>query len=111
MSPQEILVIVALTAYAIYKQSIRHPVVGKTRFKLAVIYAIVGLAVGGFYMPPSASAWLILGLSLAASALVGVARGRLSKVWREPDGQVFVQGTPLTIGLFVALIAGPNAID
>lgn len=110
MSPLEILIIIALTIYAIYKQSVRHPVVGKTRFKLALIYMVVGLVVGGFYMPSSGTSWAVLVASLAASAVVGVARGRLSKVWRESDGQTFTQGTPLTIGLFLLLIAGKFAI-
>lgn len=39
MSSTEILVIVALTIYAIYKQSVWHEVTGKSRFKLAPIYA------------------------------------------------------------------------
>ncbi len=104
MSPHQILLIVALTVYAIYKQSIRHPVVGKTRFKLALIYSVIGLVVGGFYLPASAMSWAILGIGVAASAAVGIARGKLSKVWREPDGQIYTQGTPLTIGLFVLLI-------
>ena len=106
MSPQEVLIIIALTGYAIYKQSIRHPVVGSTRFKLALIYMGVGLVVGGFYLPADSTAWAVLGASVAASAVVGIARGRLSRVWREPDGQAFTQGTPLTIGLFLLLIAG-----
>ena len=32
MSPTETIAIVAMTIYAIYKQSIKQPVVGKTRF-------------------------------------------------------------------------------
>ena len=110
MSPQEILIIIALTVYAIYKQSTRHAVVGRTRFKLALIYMVVGLVAGGFYMPANSTAWTVLGASIAASAVVGIARGQLSRVWREPDGQAFAQGTPLTIGLFLLLVAGKFAI-
>lgn len=110
MSPQQILIIIALTGYAIYKQSIRHPVIGKSRFKLALIYIVIGLVVGGFYLPASAVSWTILGISVAASAGVGVVRGKLSKLWREPDGQIYTQGTPLTIGLFVLLVVAKFAL-
>ena len=110
MSPTEIIAIVAMTIYAIYKQSIKHPVVGKTRFKLALIYGIVGLSVGGFYLPPSAMAWAILLVGVLLSIGVGVARGKLSRVWKEADGTVFSQGTPLTIALFLALIGAKFAI-
>ncbi|MDM0115426.1 hypothetical protein QTI66_24970 [Variovorax sp. J22R133] len=110
MTPTQILALVALTFYAVYKQSTRHEIIGKTRFKLAAIYIGVGLVTGGFYLPPSATAWSILGGSVLASVLVGVARGRLSKVWAEPDGRIHCQGTPLSIGLFLALIAAKYAL-
>ncbi|MET0542178.1 MAG: hypothetical protein ABWZ88_10515 [Variovorax sp.] len=110
MTPTQILVIVALTVYAIYKQSVAHPVNGKSRFKLAIIYCIVGLISGGFYLPPSGLSWTILLGSLLLSAVVGVARGRLSKMWIAADDQVMVRGTPLTITLFVLLIAAKFAI-
>ena len=109
MSPLQILVLVALTAYAIYRQSIRHEVVGRTRFKLAIIYAVVGLLAGGFALPQDAAAWLGLGASLGASVVVGLARGRWTRLHREPDGRVFSQGTPLTVGLFLLLVGGKFA--
>ena len=110
MSNTEIIAIVALTIYAIYKQSVKHEVNGAARFKLALIYGIVGLSVGGFYLPPSPTSWLILCGGMLLSVIVGVARGKLSRVWREPDGKVFVQGTPLTIALFLMLIGAKFAI-
>lgn len=110
MSPTQIIAIVAMTIYAIYKQSIKHPVVGKTRFKLALIYGIVGLSVGGFYLPPSATSWAILLAGILLSIVVGVARGKLSRVWKDANGTVFSQGTPLTITLFLGLIAAKFAI-
>jgi hypothetical protein len=110
MSPQEILIILALTAYAVYKQSAPHPVLGKTRFKLALIYGAVGLAVGSFYLPPSATSWVILLGSLLLSAVVGVARGHLSALWIEPCGQIMTRGTPWSITLFLLLIVAKFAI-
>lgn len=110
MSPQEILIILALTAYAVYKQSVPHPVIGKSRFKLALIYGIVGLGVGGFYLPPSTTSWMILLGSLLLSVAVGVSRGRLSELWTEPGGQLMTRGTPWTIALFLLLIVAKFAI-
>ena len=47
MSIVEILILVAMVGYAIYRQTQQHEVVGSSRFKLAIIYAVVGLVVGG----------------------------------------------------------------
>lgn len=109
MSGPQILMLVALSAFAVYRQSVRQPVIGRTRFKLAVLYAIAGLVVGGIYLPPDARSWAVLAVSLLASVAVGIARGRLTRLFREPDGRVFSQGTPVTIGLFLLLVAGKFA--
>jgi hypothetical protein len=104
-SPTEILIIAALCLYALYRQSIRDEVTdGRQRFKLALIYGIVGLSVGGFYLPPSPVSWGILAFGMLLSTMVGVARGRLTRLWIEPDGRMYRQGTPLTIALFVLLV-------
>jgi hypothetical protein len=108
MSPFAIVALLALTGYAIYRQSQRHEVTGQGRFKLAIIYAVVGLAVGGFSRPDGAAEWTLLIVSLALSVAVGLARGRLTRMWTEPgpDGtRVWAQGTALTIGLFLGMVA------
>ena len=108
MSPIEILALLAMTGYAIYRQTQRHEVIGSSRFKLAVIYAVVGLAVGGFSRPDTAAEWGLLVASLVLSVVVGLARGRLTRLWPEdtPDGRrVFSQGTAVTVGLFLGLVA------
>ena len=51
MSPVEIVAIVALVCWALYKQTHVSPVTEKGRFKMALIYGIVGLCVGGFDLP------------------------------------------------------------
>ena len=108
MSPLAIVALLALTGYAIYRQSQRHEVAARGRFTMAIIYAVAGLVVGGFSQPDSAAEWALLIISIALSVGVGVARGRLTRMWTEdrPDGRhVIAQGTVVTIGLFVAMVA------
>ncbi len=103
MSPLSIAALIALCGYAIYRQSIRHEVTGHNRFKLAIIYAVAGIVIGGFSRPSSAAEVGLLVLSLVLSLVVGLARGRLTRLW-VADGKVYSQGTALTIGLFIALV-------
>jgi len=110
MSPTEIIIILALTGYAIYQQTRKHQVTGQNRFKLAIIYGVVGLIVGGIYLPRNAAAWGLLVLSIALSAGVGLLRGRKTRVWAAADGHVYSQGTVLTISLFLGLVAAKFAI-
>ena len=110
MSVIEIVVLLALTAYAIVRQTRRHEVVGSSRFTLAVIYAVVGVAVGGFSRPDSVAEVLLFLAGLALSVIVGLARGHLTRVWRDGDGRVYAQGTPTTIALFVGLVAAKFAL-
>ena len=110
MSPIEIVVLLALVGYAIFRQTRQHEVVGgASRFKLAASYAIAGVVIGGFALPHSGSELLVLGIGLALSVVVGLARGRLTHLWAE-DGRVYSKGTPLTIGLFLGLVAAKFAI-
>lgn len=105
MSPLEIIAILALSAWAIYKQTVVAEVsTTLTRFKMAGIYAAVGLAIGGFNQPTGAAGWTMIAVGLSLSFVVGVLRGRFTKVW-VADGKIWRQGTALTVGLFVALIA------
>ncbi|MYZ42345.1 DUF1453 family protein [Schauerella aestuarii] len=104
MGNSQIAIIVALCVYALYRQTVRHTIDGHNRYKIAIIYAIVGLVIGGFHAPPTALAWAFLAGGLGLSAIVGYARGRLTRVWQQ-DGQIYAQGTALTITLFVLLIA------
>jgi hypothetical protein len=103
----EILILVAMIGYAIYRQTQRHEVVGSSRFKLAIIYAIVGVIVGGFSHPDSGAEWGLLAASLALSVAVGLARGRLTRVWADEtsgERRVYSQGTALTVALFLGMV-------
>lgn len=104
MTNLQLIALALLTCYAIYRQSIRHEITGRNRFKLALIYAIVGVVAGGFALPPDSRAWLGLAISIVLSLVVGIARGRLTRIWRDADGKVQSQGTWITIALFIALV-------
>lgn len=104
MTTTQILILIALTCWSVYKQTIRSEVHGQGRFKMAKIYGIVGLVIGGFYLPADAIAWATVVISVGASALVGVMRGNLTRLTLE-DGKVFSQGSVVTIGLFLGLVA------
>lgn len=103
MSVHELVIILVLVGYAIYKQTQRHEVVGGSRFKLAVIYGLIGLLVGGYHLPTTGLQVTFLLASLALSAVVGLARGRYTRVWAEND-RVYAQGTVLTVSLFVGMV-------
>jgi hypothetical protein len=103
----EILILVAMIGYAIYRQTQRNEVVGSSRFKLAIIYAVIGLVVGGFSMPDTTAEWVLLGASILLSIVVGVARGRLTRVWADDtagERRVYSQGTAVTVALFLGMV-------
>ena len=81
MSPTEIVLVVALSAYAVYQQSRVSRVDGGTRFKMALIYGVVGLAVGGIDLPSGTAGYALLAASIVLSVVVGLARGRLTREW------------------------------
>jgi hypothetical protein len=49
--PIEIVALLALVGYAIYRQTSQHEVLGTSRFTLAIIYAIARVLIGGFSRP------------------------------------------------------------
>lgn len=110
MSLTKIFILVAMTIFAIYRQSIRHEVVGRSRFKVAIIYAVAAFIVGGFREPDSTMAWTPILGSLALSAAVGVARGHWTELTADRQGRVYARGTMLTIGLFIALVVAKFGI-
>ena len=104
MSTTESLLIAVLVGYAIYKQTRVSELKARGRFNLAICYAVVGLCVGGIAVPHGGRAVGLFVGSFALSAIVGVARGRLTQVWVDSDGRVMRRGTAVTVGLFLALI-------
>jgi hypothetical protein len=104
MSPLDAVAILALVVYAIYRQTQVSEVRGASRFKLALIYGIVGVCVGGFDPPSGAAGFGLLAFGIALSVVIGLLRGRLTRIWREADGRVLKQGTAVTLALFVGMI-------
>jgi hypothetical protein len=105
MSATEVIAILALVAYSVYRQTRKSQVTPQTRFKMAIIYTIVGLCVGGFDRPSGLAGYGMIAAGLLLSLIVGLARGRLTHVWAEADGRVFSQGTAVTVALFLGLVA------
>ena len=94
-----------MTGYAIYKQTVVSVVATNNRFKLAIIYGIVGLVAGGFALPHGVGRLRTAGRRLALSAVVGVLRGYRTDIWMESDGRIVRKGNAVTILLFVGLVA------
>jgi hypothetical protein len=110
MTPLDAAAMLALVVYAIYRQTQVSEVRAASRFKLALIYGIVGISIGGIGAPHTRAAVLLLVASIALSLALGAARGMLTKVWMKADGRVYRQGTALTVGLFLGLIAAKFAM-
>lgn len=111
MTPIEIVAILALTAWAIYRQTRATKLsFDFGRFRMAIIYAVIGLIVGGFDLPSGWLGWVLIVAGLVLSFVVGLARGRYTKLWADDAGNIWSQGTALTIGLFVGLIAAKFAL-
>ncbi len=110
MSSYEIVAILALTAWAVYRQTIVSEVTfTNARFTMAVIYAVVGLAVGGFDTPGGWAGWAMIFTGLALSFVVGLIRGRHTSLW-VADNTVWRRGNALTVGLFLGLVATKFAL-
>jgi hypothetical protein len=74
------IAILALVGYAVYRQTRVSEVLAAGRFKLALIYGIVGLCVGGFDLPSGAAGIAMLIGGLALSVVIGPWRGQLTRL-------------------------------
>jgi hypothetical protein len=111
MSSVDLVILLALVCWAIYKQTrVAEVSSGPSRFTMAGIYAVLGLVLGGFALPKAAGGIALIVLGVALSIVVGILRGRLTRVWMEADGRVLRQGTRVTVALFVGLVATKFAL-
>jgi hypothetical protein len=105
VSPIESICLVAGVGYAVYLQTQVKERVGRRRFLVPIIYAIVGIGLGGISPPDGLSEYLLFAGSLLFSIAVGYCRAQLTRIWAAPDGRVYSQGTPTTIALYLGMIA------
>jgi uncharacterized membrane protein len=113
MNPVQLVFLAGMVGFAIYRQTRVGPAGGPGRFKMALIYGAIGLvslALTGWVLPGDSRGWAVLAIGITLSAVVGVARGLLTRVWTDENGRVLRQGTWLTVSLFVAMIIVKIAI-
>ncbi len=102
-----ILSLMGLTVFAIYRQTRMGEIAGANRFNIALVYAgIAGVSlISSDRTAPGGAGWFFLLTSLALSAIVGIARGRMTRIWLAEDGRYMRAGTMLTVGLFIIMLA------
>lgn len=106
----EIVAVGALTALAVYRQTVLSEVATTNRFTPAISYGIAGPVVAGFALPHGAVGYLTTAVGLVLSAVAGVVRGYRTLIWMEPDGRIVRQGTAVTILLFLGPVAAAVAM-
>jgi hypothetical protein len=104
MSATTLIAILALVGFALYRQTRTHELTGAGRYKLALIYAIVGICIG-VGLPHNTAAYGLFAISLLASVAVGWLRGQRMPIWQDVDGRTFTRGSAATIALFLGLVA------
>jgi len=95
----ELIAINVLVGYASYRQPRTNEITGHDRFQLAIIYGIVGVCLGNHF-PHTPLALGLIGLSILAGVVVGLLRGKYTRMWQE-DGRIYTRGTALTMMLAV----------
>ncbi|MFK0222873.1 hypothetical protein ACIQWN_32375 [Streptomyces vinaceus] len=105
------IALIAITLYAGWRQ-MRPTTLNSAAdlYKLPAILVGVGLLYVHSWMPRNAVEGAVLTLSLVLAVAVGVARGRLARVWQDQNGIWQTQGTKATLTLWALLIAAKCAI-
>jgi hypothetical protein len=112
VSPLEYLIVAALVAYAIFKQTQTSEIRDTGTYKMALIYGAVGvgyavknsLSGSPLGLPEGPAGWGLALLGVALSVVIGTVRGYKTKVWMDAAGRRLRRGTPLTIALFLILL-------
>jgi hypothetical protein len=100
------IVLAILLPWSLYRQMHVHGISRESLVKLPLIFAGIGvIAQIGTHVDTSRAALAALALSVAASLVLGVWRGRQMPIWRGEDGAWLTQGNRLTMTLWGALIA------
>jgi hypothetical protein len=100
------LIILAVVAFVISRRFTRRRVDERRFVLLPVIVGGIGIAQGNtidaHHVALSAG---LLSVEIAAALLLGLGLGATMRVWREPDGSHWSQGTWPTFAVFLASIA------
>jgi len=111
MSLFQLVLIVALVGFAIYKQTQTSEVTASGGYRMALIYGLVGVAVGvwnsstgALAVPSGVLGWSLAGFGVLLSVVIGAARGIRTRLWVDESGRVMSRGSVLTVSLFVALL-------
>ena len=104
MSWVVLLVVLVLVAIGVARPTVRREVVGSNRFQLAVVFAVIGILIGGLRPSSTLLGWGLLVLGLALGLAVGWGRAVLTRVRLADDGRVYSQHTPLGNTLYLVLV-------
>jgi hypothetical protein len=100
------LIIAAVVALVIVRRFGRRRIDERRFLVIPVVIAIVGLAQGSavdaHHVALSAG---LLAAEVVAAVLLGLGLGATMRVWHEPDGSRWSQGTWATFGVFLASVA------
>lgn len=112
MDPKQALLIVVLVGFSLYRQTRRTEITAKSMYKLTTIYGIIGVIMveSDGWKPPIGIGWAFLAFGIVLSAVLGLIRGAITKVWIEPDGTKMQVGTWVTVSLFLLLIVVKTAL-
>ena len=100
------LVLAILLPWSLHRQMHEHRITRDGLIKLPIIFAAIGaLSVTSQDIPTDAAAAGYVALSLALSLALGVWRGAVIPAWRSAEGEWMSKGNPLTITLWIVLIA------
>lgn len=105
---QIIVIALAAVAFVIYRQMTPRPATRPVGFVISAVMILAGLASDGGKLvdpvhPALAVALLVAGLLVAAG--LGVLRAMTTRVWRDPHGVAWSQGTAVTLLAWFGSIA------
>ena len=112
-SSVNILVGLVVLAWLLWRQTQKRPVREDRKPTVLLILLVLGVLQLSTYFKSASSSGLVVGLlvgSLVLAAGFGVVRGYTVRLWRQ-DGQLFRQGTWLTIVLWVVAIGVHIGLD
>lgn len=98
------LVIGVVLFFRARRMSVKRPLNLGTLWIVPVVFVAIG-AITLAQFPPHGTDWLWLGLALVLGVALGWQRGRLMKIWVEPEsGRLMTQGSGWALVFLVVLI-------